>query len=90
MPDRTAGNTEYRWWVNGQWFTSTSPPANVKSHLVNFAPDVGPLNFSEPRWQIDTETGERRCDLACHGGEMDSTDKAMYQPPAGDEPSHTY
>ena len=88
--NRTADNTQYRWRVGGQWFTSTTPPENVKSHLVNFAPDVQAFNFSMPRWQINTETGQRRCDLSCHGGEMDSTDKAQYEPPAGDEPSHTY
>lgn len=85
--NRTADNTEYRWWVNGQWFTSTSPPANVKSHLVSFAPDVQPNNFALPRWQINTDTGERQCDVACHGRSMDGE---PYQPPSGDEPSHTY
>ncbi|RKZ70207.1 MAG: hypothetical protein DRQ44_01355 [Gammaproteobacteria bacterium] len=85
--NRTASNTQYRWRVNGQWFTATSPPANVKSHLVNFAPDVQANNFAMPRWQINTETGERQCDVACHGRSMDGE---PYQPPFGDDLSHTY
>ncbi len=85
--NRSAGNTEYRWWLNGQWFTSTSPPANVKSHLVSFAPDVQPNNYTLPRWQINTETGQRGCDVQCHGRAMDDE---PYQPPSGDDPSHTY
>lgn len=85
--NRTAGNTEYRWRVNGQWFTSTTPPANIKTHLVNFAPDVQANNFAMPRWQINTETGERSCDVSCHGRDMDGE---PYQPPSGDDPGHTY
>lgn len=85
--NRTASNTEYRWRVNGQWFTSTTPPANVKTHMVNFAPDVQANNFAMPRWQINTETGQRQCDAACHGTDMDGQ---SYQPPSGDETSHVY
>ncbi len=85
--NRTASNTQYRWRVNGQWFTSTSPPANVKTHLVNFAPDVQANSYSMPRWQINTETGQRQCDVSCHGKDMDNE---PYQPPSGDDPSHTY
>ena len=85
--NRSAGNTEYRWRVNGQWFTSTTPPANVKTHLVSFAPDVEANNFAMPRWQINTETGVRSCDVSCHGRAMDDE---PYQPPSGDEPSHTF
>ena len=85
--NRTASNTEYRWRVNGQWFTDTSPPPNVKSHLVNFAPDVQANNFGMPRWEINTETGLRRCDVSCHGRDMDGE---PYQPPSGDEPSYTF
>ena len=85
--NRTASNTEYRWRVNGQWNVSISPPPNVKSHLVNFAPDVQANNFARPRWQINTETGQRQCDVSCHGRDMDSE---PYQPPSGDDPSHVY
>jgi predicted CXXCH cytochrome family protein len=85
--NRTAGNTQYRWRVNGQWFTSTTPPANVKTHLVSFAPDVQANTYAMPRWQINTETGVRSCDVDCHGRTMDDE---PYQPPSGDEPSHTY
>ena len=83
----SAGNTQYRWRVNGQWFTSTTPPANVKTHLVSFAPDVQANNYALPRWQINTETGLRSCDVSCHGRDMDDE---PYRPPSGDEPSHTY
>ena len=85
--NRTASNTEYRWRVNGQWFTSTTPPANVKTHLVSFAPDVQANNFAMPRWEINTETGVRSCDVDCHGRVMDGE---PYQPPSGDDPSHTF
>ena len=85
--NRTASNTQYRWRVGGQWFTSTSPPPNVKTHLVNFAPDVAANNFAMPRWQINTETGLRSCDVDFHGGRMDGE---TYRPPSGDEASHTY
>ncbi len=85
--NRSAGNTEYRWRVNGQWFTSTSPPAGVKTHLVSFAPDVQANNYAMPRWQINTETGVRGCDVDCHGGAMDDE---PYQPPSGDDPGHTF
>jgi len=85
--NRAASNTQYRWRVGGQWFTSTTPPANVKTHLVNFAPDVQANNFSMPRWQINTETGQRSCDVDCHGERMDGEN---YRPPSGDETSHTY
>ena len=85
--NRTASNTQYRWRVNGQWFTSTTPPANVKTHLVSFAPDVQANNYALPRWQINTETGQRSCDVSCHGRDMDDE---PYQPPSGDDPSHTF
>ena len=85
--NRTANNTQYRWRINGQWNLSTTPPANVKTHLVNFAPDVQANQFAMPRWQINTETGQRQCDVACHGRDMDSE---PYQPPSGDETSHVY
>jgi len=85
--NRTASNTQYRWRVNGQWNVSTTPPANVKTHLVNFAPDVGALDFPLPRWQMNTETGQRSCNADCHGKEMRSE---VYQPPSGDDPSFVY
>jgi predicted CXXCH cytochrome family protein len=88
--NRSAGNTQYR-VVNGatQTYLGTSPPPNVKSHLVNFAPDVTGANFALPRWQIDVASGVRTCDLACHndGGKMDPV---SYGPTAGDETSYTY
>jgi len=85
--NRSSSNTQYRWRVDGQWFTSTTPPANVKTHLVNFAPDVRANNFALPRWQINTETGQRQCDVSCHGKDMNGE---PYQPTSGDELSHTY
>jgi hypothetical protein len=85
--NRTAGNTRYAWVLGGQTLTSLTPPAGVKSHLVNFAPDVLPLDFDRPRWLVNTQTGQRQCNLACHGRDMRNE---PYQPPSGDEPSHTY
>lgn len=84
--NRTASNTEYRWFAGGVWSVSNSPPANVKSHLVNFAPDVTGNSFTRPRWQIDTTNGTRTCNLTCHGTSHNFT----YEPPAGDESIHTY
>lgn len=86
--NRSAGNTEYRWSLDGLTFQqSTTPPANVKTHLVNFAPDVQPLNFARPRWQINTANGVRTCDVLCHGKDMPNI---TYRPAAGDETRHTY
>ncbi len=84
--NRSAANTEYRWFLGGLWSTSTSPPANVKSHLINFAPDVQRNAGARPRWQIDTSTGNRTCNLVCHGTTHDFT----YKTPSGDETSYTY
>ncbi len=86
--NRTASNTQYRWITGGVASTSTTPPANVKTHLVNYAPDVQATNgLPRPRWEINTDTGVRSCTVLCHGGEMVNE---TYQPPSGDEPSHTY
>jgi hypothetical protein len=87
--NRKATTTQYRWISGGVATSSTAPPPGVKSHLVNFAPDVKPLNFGLPCWQIDTDTGRRQCDLACHGS-GNRTDRVNCQPPAGDEPPHAY
>ncbi|HEY5762712.1 MAG TPA: cytochrome c3 family protein [Rhodocyclaceae bacterium] len=88
--NRTASNTQYR-VVDGatQTYLGTAPPPNVKTHLVNFAPDVTGASFALPRWQINTANGVRTCDLACHGdgGKMDPV---SYGPTTGDETSHTY
>ncbi len=84
--NRTASNTEYRWFVGGVWTASNAPPPNVRSHLINFAPDVTGNSFARPRWQIDTTNGTRTCNLTCHGESHNLT----YEPPAGDETSHTF
>ena len=88
--NRSAGNTQYRVLNGGtQTYLGTVPPPNVKSHLVNFAPDVQGGQFALPRWQIDTATGVRTCNLACHG-ENAKMAPVSYGPTAGDETSHTY
>ena len=88
--NRSASNTQYR-VVNGttETYLGTAPPPNVKSHLVNFAPDVQGGQFALPRWQINTATGVRTCNLACHG-ENDKMAPVSYGPTAGDESSYTY
>lgn len=88
--NRSAGNTEYCVGTSIDSCTvTTSPPANVKTHLVNFAPDVTRLNFPRPRWHINTTTGVRSCDVTCHGS-SNKMDRVTYRPSAGDETSHTY
>lgn len=88
--NRSASNTQYRVLANGaQTYLGTPPPPNVKSHLVNFAPDVTGLNFTLPRWQIDTATGVRTCDLTCHGS-SNKMSGVTYRPSSGDEASYTY
>ncbi|MBI4815236.1 MAG: PKD domain-containing protein [Deltaproteobacteria bacterium] len=88
--NQSASNTEYCVGTsigNCSVSLGTSPPLGVKSHLVNFAPDVNALSYSEPRWHINTATGVRTCNLACHGKDMASI---TYKPSSGDETSHTY
>ena len=80
--NRTASNTQYR--IDGVNYTS--PPDGYKTHLVNFSPNVEALDYSMPRWTLNTSTGQRNCNLSCHGRDMDEN----YEPPAGDETSHTY
>ncbi len=63
----SAANTQYN--VDG--IVSTVPPAGIKTHLVNFSPDVLAIGGrAQPEWWIDTTTRERRCYLSCHGAEM--------------------
>jgi predicted CXXCH cytochrome family protein len=89
--NRSAGNTQYRVTASGtQTYLGTSPPPNVKTHLVNFAPDViGVGGLTLPRWQIDTVTGVRTCNLGCHG-ENSKMAPVSYGPTTGDEVSYTY
>jgi len=82
----TASNTQYN--VNGS--VSSSPPANAKTHLINFSPDVGAIGGrARPEWWINTTTLERRCYLSCHGEVMDGDGNlgrtAVYRPPSGDD-----
>ncbi len=86
--NRSAANTQYRARVGGVWSAwASTPPASVKSHLVNFAPDVQGTGGNPPRWQIDTGTGSRSCYVTCHGGTMNPQ---SYGPSTGDETSHVY
>lgn len=88
--NRSAAGTQYRVLNGGvQTYLGTAPRPNVKSHLVNFAPDVTGLGFALPRWQIDTATGVRSCNLACHGS-GNAMNGVTYRPASGDEPQHTY
>ena len=88
--NRSAANTQYRVLNNGtQTYLGTTPPPNVKTHLVNFAPDVTGLSVALPRWQIDTASGVRTCDLTCHGS-GNKMQNITYRPASGDETSHTY
>jgi predicted CXXCH cytochrome family protein len=87
--NRSASNTQYQVVNNAgvlqAW--SSSPPSGVKSHLVNFAPDVQGTNGNPPRWQINSQSGVRSCWVSCHGAAMSPEN---YGPTAGDEASHTY
>ncbi|MFQ5845185.1 MAG: hypothetical protein ACE5JG_09385, partial [Planctomycetota bacterium] len=79
----SADNTQYR--IDGVLFTT--PPGNVKTHLVNFSPDVLPFGGrAKPEWWIDTATRERRCYLTCHGADMDGL---PYRPGNGGDDAPT-
>jgi hypothetical protein len=90
--NRTASNTEYCVGTainNCSTSLTTSPPANVKTHLINFAPDVTALGFAKPRWHINTSTGVRTCNLTCHGS-SNKMDSVTYKVSSGDETAFTY
>ena len=76
--NRTANNTQYR--IDGVVFDS--PPPNVKTHLVDFSPDVQALDFAKPEWRINTSNRRRQCNLSCHGADMESF---PYRPGSGDD-----
>jgi hypothetical protein len=68
--NQQASNTQYVYFKNGSWHISNdSPPNGIKTHLVNFSPDVLPLNdidpwsgffMEKPQWSIwiDTDTAK--------------------------------
>ena len=102
--NRSASNTRYRWMSNGTAVNDgtglgnglyASPPAGLKTKLVNFAPDVtgnsaGGSPTTLPMWEIDDVTRVRKCSINCHSKNMDY-DRAWYQPTAAsDDPSHVY
>jgi predicted CXXCH cytochrome family protein len=89
--NRSASNTQYQVVNNAGVISawSSAPPAGVKTHLVNFAPDVQGTNGNAPRWQINIQSGVRSCFIACHG-EASKMNPANYGPTAGDESSHTF
>ena len=73
--NRSAGNTQYR--IDGILYADNAAvsAARLKTHMVNFAPDVTPytddgVSRAKPEWWLDTATRERRCYLACHGEQM--------------------
>lgn len=96
----SAANTQYR--IDGTLYTDNAAvsAARIKTHMVNFAPDVTPygddgVNRAKPEWWLSTSSRERRCYLACHGEQMagesgDGGRRAQYRPPSGDETSWTY
>ncbi len=96
----SADNTQYR--IDGTLYADNAAvsAAGIKTHMVNFAPDVGiyeddGVTRARPEWWLDTATGERRCFLACHGENMagetgDGGRVAQYRPPAGDETDWTF
>jgi predicted CXXCH cytochrome family protein len=96
----SAGNTQYR--INDTLYADNAAvsAARIKTHMVNFAPDVGVytddgVTRATPEWWLNTTTGERRCYLACHGENMagetgDGGRVAVYEPPAGDETDWNY
>ena len=98
--NRSAGNTQYR--IDGTLYADNAAvsAARLKTHMVNFAPDVTPytddgVSRAKPEWWLDTATRERRCYLACHGEQMagetgDGGRRAQYRPPAGDETVWSY
>ncbi len=96
----SAGNTQYR--VDGTLYVDNAAvsAARIKTHMVNFAPDVGVYTDdgvarSKPEWWLNTASRERRCYLACHGENMagetgNGGRRAQYRPPAGDETIWSY
>ncbi|MBW2665354.1 MAG: 6-bladed beta-propeller [Deltaproteobacteria bacterium] len=74
-----ADNTQYN--IDGTVYTS--PPTNVKTHLINFSPDIQPIGGrSKPEWRINTGNLRRRCYLSCHGTDMEGE---RYRPSQGDD-----
>lgn len=73
-----ARNARYAWYQSGAWTSSTAPPPGVKTHLINFSPDVLPKGTNDkPMWSIWLEAdglgpvgGTRMCTLVCHGMDM--------------------
>lgn len=95
--NRTANNTCYRVNTGSGWVATLTPPTNVKSHLVNFAPDVilsrtppGVRCGNTPIWSMDTTNNQRRCWVECHGSGDQRMDPALYRPPSGDDPVQTF
>ncbi|HEY5720275.1 MAG TPA: hypothetical protein VIW02_07815, partial [Gammaproteobacteria bacterium] len=95
--NRSASNTQYR--IDGVLYADNAAvtAARIKTHMVNFAPDVTATGTrAKPEWWLNTSTRERRCYLACHGEEMrpggsSGTKDSVYRPPAaGDETVWTY
>ena len=96
----SANNTQYR--IDNTLYadSATVSAARLKTHMVNFAPDVTPydddgVNRAKPEWWLNTNSRERRCYLACHGEQMagesgDGGRRAQYRPPTGDETVWSY
>jgi predicted CXXCH cytochrome family protein len=81
--NESASNTQYN--IDSVLFTS--PPPTVKTHLVNFSPDIQPFGGRAlPEWWINTGTRERRCYLSCHGFDMEGF---PYRPAAAGDDTPT-
>ena len=81
--NRSAGNTQYR--IDG--VVHTTPPTNVKTHPVDFSPDILPIGGrARPEWEINTGTRRRRCYLSCHGTSMNGM---VYRPDNGGDDTPT-
>jgi len=93
----SADNTQYR--IDGVLYAdnAAASAAGIKTHMVNFAPDVTATDSrAKPEWQLDTGNRTRGCYLSCHGEEMrpggsGGSKDARYRPAAGgDETTWTY
>ena len=76
--NESTSTTQYR--VDG--VLHQSPPPGFKTHLVSFSPDIGPFGGrARPEWRIDTGTRTRQCFLACHGTDMEGSDRGHHYRP---------
>jgi len=84
--NQAAPNTMYQYRTTaGVWQPETStPPPGIKTHLVNFSPDLRRTlaGTGTPLWRIDLTINRRSCYVVCHGYRMNG---AQYRPTSGDD-----